>query len=533
MLTECNGQVIVNTKAGNYMGKTIKVLGRDINAFLGIPYASPPFRTWRFHPPFPIIWKSVYKAIEKPPSCVQHPSTQDFQWVPDLENMDEDCLYLNIWVPAENKEQSPLSTMVWIHGGGYSTGSSNLDVYDGGVMASLGNVTVVSFNYRLGAFGFLYFYPHLTHKNVALNDQFYALKWIYENIEAFGGNSNEITLFGQDAGAWSIGYHLISSLPQRFFKRVIMQSGSIYHPSLTVDSQMSLSLSLLLANDLKCNKSENYNNTFDYYKDVMKCMEEKEPLDISFTEREYRKALYRHILFVPQVGDTFLLPTKPIDSFDFIKFNDVDVMLGNVADEGSLFLALYNEKLLLSNNPIITKHNVTEFLEPVMEYNRTSLEPIIKQYFENVPDDDFPTIIKRTHQAIGDWMFKCPTNFLAEKLAEKKFNVFHYTFKHRSGTNIYPKWTGVPHFEEVQFVFGVPLLKTNEYTVEEQEFSRNLIELWTSFAKTGTPHVDNLERWLPYTNRKPISMNLQPKNIKLTKSIPNEHCEFWKTFFHV
>ncbi|XP_023235269.1 acetylcholinesterase-like [Centruroides sculpturatus] len=130
-------------------------------------------------------------------------------------------------------------------------------------------------------------------------------------------------------------------------------------------------------------------------------------------------------------------------------------------------------------------------------------------------------------------MFKCPTNFLAEKLAEKKFNVFHYTFKHRSGTNIYPKWTGVPHFEEVQFVFGVPLLKTNEYTVEEQEFSRNLIELWTSFAKTGTPHVDNLERWLPYANQKPNSINLQPKNIKLTKSIPNEHCEFWKTHFDV
>ncbi|XP_023235259.1 acetylcholinesterase-like [Centruroides sculpturatus] len=530
LLRECNGQIIVNTNTGEVMGKTINVLGRKVHAFLSIPYAIPPIGQYRFHVSMLNLWKIVYNATEKTPSCMQCPLIPEFPWVPDLENMSEDCLYLNIWVPAENKQQSPLSTMVWIHGGGYNTGSSNLDVYDGGVMASLGNVIVVSFNYRLGAFGFLYLEPLSTISNNALLDQLLALKWIKHNIRAFGGNSKDITLFGQDAGAWSIGYHLLSPLSRGHFKRAIMQSGSIYHPYLTTDVDDSLCMSLKLAGSLNCAK--NYDGTIKPYRNIVACMKEKEALDISFAEKKILFEKYHFLDLLPQYGRSFL-PSNPIDSFDSIKFSDVDVMLGNVADEGSLFLALYNKKLIQERNPRMTKHEAIKYFEKSTGYDQTTLEPIIKQYFENVRDGDFPTIIKRTHQAIGDSTFKCPTNFLAEKLAEKRFNVFHYTFKHRSGKNIYPKWTGVPHFEEVQFVFGVPLLKTNEYTVEEQEFSRNLIELWTSFAKTGTPHVDNLERWLPYTNRKPISMNLQPKNIKLTKSIPNEHCEFWKTFFHV
>ncbi|XP_023235245.1 acetylcholinesterase-like [Centruroides sculpturatus] len=482
LLIECNRQIIVSTKTGKVMGKTINILGRDVHAFLSIPYAIPPIGQYRFYSSLPKVWKIVYNATEKPPSCVQCPLIPEFPWVPDLENMSEDCLYMNIWVPAENKEQSPLSTMVWIHGGGYNTGSSNLDVYDGGVMASLGNVIVVSFNYRLGPFGFLYFDPRLTNNNDALRDQLLALKWIKHNIEAFGGNSKDITLFGQDAGAWSIGYHLISPLSRGHFKRAIMQSGSIYHPALTTDVDNSLCMSLKIAGLLDC--AESNDGAIKPYRNIIECMKEKEASDISFAEKKILFEKYHFLDLLPQYGRSFL-PSNPIDSFDSIKFNDVDVMLGNVADEGSLFLALYNKKLIQQRNPRMTKHEVVKFFGDSTGYDQAALQPIIKQYFENVPDGDFPTIIKRTHQVISDSMFKCPTNFLAEKLAEKKFNVFHYTFKHRSSTNIYPRWTGVPHFEEVQFVFGVPLLKTNEYTVEEQEFSRNLIELWTSFAKTG------------------------------------------------
>ncbi|XP_067129800.1 acetylcholinesterase-like [Centruroides vittatus] len=126
-------------------------------------------------------------------------------------------------------------------------------------------------------------------------------------------------------------------------------------------------------------------------------------------------------------------------------------------------------------------------------------------------------------------MFKCPTNFLAEKFAGSRFNVFHYTFKHRSSTNIFANWTGVPHFEEVHFIFGVPLLKTDE----EQEFNRNVIKLRTSFTKTGTPQPTNkLERWLPYTNQELNSIELQARNVKVTKLIPNEHCVFWRNHFN-
>ncbi|XP_023243542.1 cholinesterase 1-like [Centruroides sculpturatus] len=519
---ECSGHRIIATRHGTVLGKRRYVLGNEIDVFLGITYAEASHEKTRFTLSFPSSkWKEVYN-IEKPPTCIQNPPVPKFEWVPDLQNMAEDCLYLNVWVPAKKNDKESFSTMVWIHGGGFNTGSSNMDIYDGGVIASLGNVIVVSINYRLGAFGFLYFGKDYTPGNVAMLDQVFALRWIQENIAAFGGSKDKITLFGQSAGAWSIGTHIVSPLSQGLFNRVILQSGSVYHPSVVVDPGQNILVSTFLASELGC-----FN---DSYQTAIKCMREKSADDISFIEKAITKSKQTLLCFLPQVQIPYL-PKDPVKSFDTGEFHRVDVMLGNVIDEGSLFLAAYKEEFLTSDDPAINKIQSKEFLSNILNFNDTLLQPVLKNYLENVSNDDHQAILKQTHKVIGDWIFKCPTNFLAEKLAGHNIKVYHYTFNHSRTKNGHRKWTGVPHFEEVPFIFGVPLQKTKLYTPEENEFSRNLIKLWTSFAKTGNPTDLMSDEWLPFTSDTRNSIELKPGNIKGTKLLEDDNCKFWKTYY--
>lgn len=526
---ECLGERIIITKSGEFMGKKMTVLNNEIYAYLGIPYAMPPINTFRFLKPLTFKGEKgiIYNATEKPPSCMQNPVVSRYEWIPDLQNMKEDCLYLNIWVPAKNKTEKSLSTMVWIHGGGYNTGSSNLNVYDGGVMASLGNVIVISINYRLGAFGFFYLKDDGASGNVAMLDQVEALKWINQNIEAFGGDVNKITLFGQSAGAWSVNQHLASPLSKGLFKRAILESGSIYQPSLIFE-QHNTHLSLILASELGCigKNKDNHN-----YTDIIICMKDKNATDISFAEKQIAIKLNSIILFLPQIKKPFL-DHDTMQTLYSGKIKNVDIMLGNVEDEGSLFLAAYNEKFLQEEAPIMNKTEFNDYIRKLFKFDDNVMKSVSEKYMCNVSDDDYSTILKRTHQVIGDWAFKCPVTFFADKLAQNKLKVFHYVFSHRRTINGPKNWTGVPHFEEVPFIFGMPLLQKDSYTEEERKFSENLIHLWTSFAKTGKPsYPDMIDSWLPLSKAKHNSIQLKPGNIKTTKLNFNIECEFWKEYY--
>ena len=139
----------------------------------------------------------------------------------------EDCLYLNLWVP---KGATSATTLIWIHGGGFTSGNSALETYDGTILAATKKVIVASMNYRLGAFGFLYNGDVDAPGNVAFYDQALAIQWIKSNVESFGGDPSTVTLFGESAGASSINGLLISPVTQHLTRRAILQSGSINTP---------------------------------------------------------------------------------------------------------------------------------------------------------------------------------------------------------------------------------------------------------------------------------------------------------------
>lgn len=211
-------------------GKILGTSGRDpqILVFRGIPYAAPPVGQLRWQPPHPVeAWSGVKSARDFAPSCIG----RNFG---AISNMSEDCLYLNVWTPT-SRQNARLPVLVWIHGGGFQGGGGYHPSYEGEEFAKQG-VVVVTFNYRVGVFGFLS-HPDLTNEserrtsgNYGLLDQVAALRWVQRNIAAFGGDPTKVTIAGESAGAYSVSAHTASPLSRGLFRTAIAESGGYLVP---------------------------------------------------------------------------------------------------------------------------------------------------------------------------------------------------------------------------------------------------------------------------------------------------------------
>src|SRR3990167_3982055 len=200
--------------------------------FKGIPYAAPPVGPLRWRPPQPApSWRGVRKAISHSFAC---PQLESYPPGGPQEPTSEDCLTLNVWAPA-TQGAGKLPVMVWIHGGGLISGSGSLPQYAGDQLAARG-VVVVTINYRLGVLGFLAHpelnreSPHGGSGNYGLLDQIAALKWVNRNIAAFGGDPDQVTIFGQSSGSFSVSMLVSSPLATGLFRRAIGQSGAVFEP---------------------------------------------------------------------------------------------------------------------------------------------------------------------------------------------------------------------------------------------------------------------------------------------------------------
>jgi para-nitrobenzyl esterase len=211
-----------------------------VRTFKGIPYAAPPVGPLRWKPPQPVQpWTGVRKAADYAPRSMQGRIYDDMVFHDP--GPSEDCLYLNLWMPADTAD-AKLPVMVWIHGGGFIAGSSSEPRQDAGNLSKKG-VLVVSLNYRLGVFGYLA-HPDLTREsgrnssgNYGLLDQVAALKWIRRNIAVFGGDPDNVTLFGESAGSFSVNAMMASPLARGLFQRAIGESGAFLGPELPLRSR--------------------------------------------------------------------------------------------------------------------------------------------------------------------------------------------------------------------------------------------------------------------------------------------------------
>ena len=293
----------------------------------------------------PYTWSGVYDATHQLDACPQPGKTFNStkRGGFETESTSEDCLYVNVFQPTTQKTNR--TVMFWIHGGTYTTGTIFSLAYDGTYLAHMGDVVVVSVNYRLGPFGFLYSDDESSGSpgNQGLHDQILALKWVRDNIEYFGGNPNDVTIFGESAGSMSVGALYLSPLAKGLYHRAIMQSGAPNAYLGSIPKTEGLRRTNALIEELNC-KREKLSESID-------CLRGKtvpEILEVS------QNALVNGELTIPVYGEQ-LLPDPPVAALKSGKFNKADLMVGINRNEGSSFVGQFINEL----NPDIKHPNLT------------------------------------------------------------------------------------------------------------------------------------------------------------------------------
>ncbi|KAM6441941.1 cholinesterase isoform 1-T3 [Liasis olivaceus] len=522
---------IIATKNGMVKGVQLPVLGGTVTAFLGVPFATPPIGRLRFKKPQPREeWKGTWDATKYANSCFQFLDNTfpgfagSEMWNPNT-RLSEDCLYLNVWVPSPKPKNA--TVMVWIYGGGFQTGTSSLSVYDGKFLARVEKVIVVSMNYRLGPLGFLALPGNEEAPgNVGLFDQRLALQWIHDNIEAFGGNSKSVTLFGESAGAGSVSYHILSPQSYPLFTRAIMQSGAGNAPWGAILPSEARRRTLVLADLLRCTSK---NET-----DIIFCLRHKDPQDI--LEKGLAVLTYTSLInlyFSPVVDDDFLAD-MPALLLKNGHFKQTQILIGVNKDEGTAFLVYGAPGFSKDNNSLINEIEFQAGLKLSFPgLNEIGLESIAFHYADWEDEKNIFNYREAMDDIIGDYNFICPVVEFIKQFALAGNNAFLYFFEHRSSKLPWPEWMGVPHGYEIEFVFGLPLERRVNYTKAEEALSRSMLKYWANFAKTGTPNGSQINgtRWPVFTMAEQNYLTLSTNAAKIRTKLRAQKCRFWNIFF--
>lgn len=416
-----------------------KIEGVDCGSYMvfkGIPYAKPPVGELRWRAPQePEAWEGTFTADHFGPAAMQVPCDdtlykKEFFSDPDyLSVMGEDCLYLNIWTP-KGTEEGKLPVAFWIHGGAFSGGFSYEKEFDGEAYCERG-VILVTVGYRLGVWGFLA-HPWLSEEsgrsgNYGILDQLAALKWVYENIEAFGGDPHNITIFGQSAGAMSVQTLISSELTGNMIAKAILQSGGSYGGG--------------LHHDMTLREAESFGHLFTDILQVSNLRElrEKEPEEVLEAMNKFRdKMLPEHGLFLAPYQDDYLLAGTYYGLMDAGKIKDIPYLLGSTKDD-----IMVTEEMKARGEFSALYHGCIDFSKKLQELGR---KPAYVYYFEReLPGDE----------------------------------------------------RGAFHSAELWYVFGT--LKRCWRPMEERDYelSRQMLDYWTNFMKTGDPNGEGLARWEP------------------------------------
>lgn len=475
-----------DTNSGRVKGFVQEVLGKRVDTYFGIPYALPPIGDMRFKKPSPVQpWSGVRNAIKLPNSCMQVPDTTfgNFSgatmWNPNT-NISEDCLYLNVWTPHAASGED-LVVIVWIYGGGYMSGTSALDFYMAHNLAAFADVVVVSIQYRLGAFGFLYLGTEDAPGNMALLDQALALRWIRDNIEFFGGDPDRVTIIGESAGSSSVSYLLLSPTSRNLFRRAIMESATAISPFAYKPPEVARHRANSLAEAVGCFKPNNISDMVDCLRQIPAKKLAGEQYSAKVTDPMDHFSYYP---FTPTLDGDFI-QQPPEEYLKKRNFKKTSILLGTNRDEGSFFL-LYTLPELFPNQEqlSITKEKYREATKKLFAKFSDVVHQLIGFEYSKWPYSSTNNA-KSLSNMLGDFEFSCPVLNFAEAYARAGQDVYVYYFTHRSTNNPWPNWGGVMHGYEIDYILGLPLDKWRDYTSQEQNLSMSVMKYFSNFAKTG------------------------------------------------
>ncbi|XP_041458997.1 acetylcholinesterase-like isoform X3 [Lytechinus variegatus] len=473
---------------------------RQVASYRGLRYAKPPVGRRRFTPPELHDLDLKVDGNSGGPSCPQGPHP-----VYNTESgSEEDCLFLDVFVPLPQREV-PLAVLVWLHGGGFMYGAGTVPMLSPLPLVALGDVIVVTINYRLGALGYLTTGDNIIPPNLGIMDQITALNWIRKYISAFGGDPNRVSLFGDSAGSASIHIHLMSPLSSGLFHRAIMQ----------VLADMGDSAD---------------------------------------------------IAFLPVI-DHVVIPDTPDTVGKMGSYNNVSLIVGANTDEGMMAMMKLFPKAITT--PTVTRQELRHYMSTVIKVEDSILQDLIElvydvdihenpshtnrmysdrgqnedEYLSEYMNDGTLNVFDKLNDIVGDMTMFCPTIAVADFAADAGLKVYRYHMTHRPSQSFWRPltWTRVNHGENLLFVFGVHFLPHLNWTLtpEEVNMTSHIIQYWTNFASSGDPNQNEDSPWLmkdlpDWPLYDPITTDLS-KNISPAmtddSAFKSRECRFWNMIF--
>jgi para-nitrobenzyl esterase len=490
---------LVTTASGVVRG----VLTPGLRFFGGIPYAAPPTGALRFAPPEPATsWHGVRDASEPGPRCMQDPQG-------DLEmgrNSSEDCLSLDVWTPSVTPSDVRRPVMVWIHGGAFINGSAG--VYHPKRLVTRGDVIVVALNYRLGALGFLA-HPALGAGgdigNYGLADQQAALRWVHDNIAAFGGDPDKVTIAGESAGGMSVCDHLVAPGSAGLFRAAIIQSGPCQAQLALPEAQRA---SLSYARAAGCGNPAN----------AATCLRR---LPVGKLRKPVWYYRFGDDSLSGPVTGTAVLPVDPMRAFAAGSQARVPVLIGTTHDEFTLFVAL-------------------QYLKSGKRFSASSYPHLLSSTFAGNADavaEHYPLSRYRGgaasaySAAVTDGMFSCVGDSIAGALAAHA-PVYAYEFNDPAAPTPDPLRrlpfpVGASHSLELRYTFdmgGAPPMSPVQAALSDQ-----MIDYWASFVRDGKPSAVGAPQWPRFSDGAgERRMSLQPDGSQVIGDFDATHqCGFW------
>jgi para-nitrobenzyl esterase len=468
-MTEMTQHPVVQLKDGAVRG----LAADGVSSFLGIPYAAPPFGANRMQPPQPVpAWAGERDATAFGPTVPKGDYPPQYQPLfPEVVIAGEDCLNLNVWTPDPGAAGLPV--LVWIHGGSFMNGSGSVGAYDGAAFARDG-VVCVTINYRMAAEGVLYLGDGSA--NLGLLDQLAALRWVQENIAAFGGDPGRVTVAGESAGAMSVTTLLSMPLSAGLFSQAIAQSGAGAH-TLTADE--GLMVGRYLAEALGVAADRDAIRAVPLEQLVKAASDLVVEVQTAPDPARWGQLTLSLLPFAPTVDGT-VLPAAPLTSIGAGQGGDVPLLIGSNRDEARLFLVAAST-IDLVDEPTLA------FAAGAYGLSAEALDVYRKNRPDASPGDLLAAVIT-------DWFFRVPPIRVAEaRAASGAGNTWMYRFDHPDPADNHG--FGACHAAEIPFAFGTaartelrPLIGDSPSRAVEESTHR----VWVDFITSGDPG------WAPY-----------------------------------
>lgn len=487
----------------------------NVSVFLGIPYAQPPVGDARLRPPRPHRGWKVLQAVDFGPACPQ--PAQYIGATKGIREMDEDCLYLNIYSPSTASGQArPYPVMFYIHGGDFSRGASNL--FPAHVLAAFYEVVVVTFNYRLGALGFLSTADDNSPGNYGLLDQSMALQWVYENARAFNGDPEAITAFGPGAGAASAGLLAVAPRTRTMIRRLILQSGSpLADWAMVVDKYRAQNTSRVFGEHIGCSIESAWK--------LVNCLRKsRSAYELGNVQLESHVPRVGLFPWAPVLDGNF---TVPLDSwYDGWREADwhfmwdtpehlmrrrafspqLEVMMGVTTQEAAFMI--YNNESLGRDFLVDQRFFDQKVRELVLRYNYTlnqeGVFQAIKYMYTYWPEPNNTYFIRERYiDLMSDFIYRAPSDHAAKLFAELNVPLYLYVLNTTIEAFRYPLWRKVPHNIEHYFLTGAPFmdielfprrptLDRQMWTDNDRNMSHFFMKAYSDFAKYGNPTVTQI-----------------------------------------